>query len=33
MWVADMDFKTPGFIIDKLMSRLQHEILGILSAA
>lgn len=28
MWVADMDFKTPGFIIDKLMSRLQHEILG-----
>jgi len=28
MWVADMDFKTPGFIIDRLRSRLQHEIMG-----
>jgi cysteine-S-conjugate beta-lyase len=28
MWVADMDFKTPEFIIDKLRSRLQHEIMG-----
>lgn len=28
MWVADMDFKTPGFIIDALKKRLNHEILG-----
>ncbi len=28
MWVADMDFKTPGFIINKLKNRLQHEIMG-----
>jgi cysteine-S-conjugate beta-lyase len=28
MWVADMDFKTPEFIIDKLKGRLQHEIMG-----
>jgi len=28
MWVADMDFKTPEFIIDKLRRRLQHEIMG-----
>ena len=28
MWVADMDFKTPGFIIDKLRTRLQHEIMA-----
>jgi cystathionine beta-lyase len=28
MWVADMDFKTPEFIIDKLRNRLQHEIMG-----
>ena len=28
MWVADMDFKTPSFIIEAIKSRLDHEILG-----
>jgi cystathionine beta-lyase len=28
MWVADMDFKTPNFIIDAIKERLNHEILG-----
>lgn len=28
MWVADMDFKTPDFIIDALRRRLEHEIMG-----
>lgn len=28
MWVADMDIKTPAFIIDALKNRLEHEILG-----
>jgi cystathionine beta-lyase len=28
MWVADMDFKTPQFIMDALRARLDHEILG-----
>lgn len=28
MWVADMDFKTPGFIIEKLQKRLKHEVFG-----
>ncbi|TFH34516.1 MAG: putative C-S lyase [Bacteroidia bacterium] len=28
MWVADMDFKTPPFIIEALRERLNHEILG-----
>jgi cysteine-S-conjugate beta-lyase len=28
MWVADMDFNTPDFIIKALSSRLEHEILG-----
>jgi cysteine-S-conjugate beta-lyase len=28
MWVADMDFNTPPFIIDALSNRLRHEILG-----
>ncbi len=28
LWVADMDFKTPEFIIDALKKRLDHEILG-----
>lgn len=28
MWVADMDFKTPDFIIKALRKRLDHEILG-----
>jgi len=28
MWIADMDFSTPPFIIDALRERLNHEILG-----
>jgi cystathionine beta-lyase len=28
MWVADMDFRTPDFIISALRNRLGHEILG-----
>jgi len=28
MWVADMDFATPPFIIDALKKRLEHPILG-----
>lgn len=28
LWVADMDFRTPPFIIDALRARLTHEILG-----
>jgi cystathionine beta-lyase len=28
MWVADMDFKTPDFIIDAIRRRLDHEVLG-----
>jgi cystathionine beta-lyase len=28
MWVADMDFNTPVFIIDALSKRLEHEVLG-----
>lgn len=28
MWVADMDFKTPDFIINAINKRLEHEILG-----
>jgi cystathionine beta-lyase len=28
MWVADMDFKTPDFIISALRKRLEHEIMG-----
>jgi len=28
MWVADMDFRTPDFIISALRKRLEHEILG-----
>ena len=28
LWVADMDFKTPDFIISALRDRLKHEILG-----
>ncbi len=28
MWVADMDFKTPPFIIYAIRKRLEHEILG-----
>jgi cysteine-S-conjugate beta-lyase len=28
MWVADMDFKTPGFIVKALRERIDHEIYG-----
>ncbi|MBN2611928.1 MAG: PatB family C-S lyase [Bacteroidales bacterium] len=28
MWVADMDFRTPGFVIEALRKRLDHKILG-----
>lgn len=28
MWIADMDFSTPPFIIDALRERLNHEVLG-----
>lgn len=28
LWVADMDFKTPPFIIDTIQKRLQHPVLG-----
>jgi cystathionine beta-lyase len=28
LWVADMDFKTPEFVIDAMKERLNHEICG-----
>jgi cystathionine beta-lyase len=28
LWVADMDFRTPDFIIDAIKKRLEHPILG-----
>lgn len=28
LWVADMDFRTPPFIIEALRTRMEHEILG-----
>ncbi|MFH2096724.1 MAG: PatB family C-S lyase, partial [Bacteroidota bacterium] len=28
MWVADMDFRTPPFIIEKIRERLDHEVLA-----
>ena len=28
MWVADMDFKTPDFIMKAIKKRTEHEILG-----
>jgi len=28
MWVADMDFRTPDFIMEAIRTRAQHEILG-----
>lgn len=28
LWVADMDFKTPDFIMNALRERLDHEVLG-----
>jgi len=28
LWVADMDFETPDFIMDALKARLEHPVLG-----
>jgi len=28
LWVADMDFRTPDFIISAIQKRLEHPILG-----
>ena len=28
MWVADMDFNTPDFVVESLQKRLEHEIYG-----
>lgn len=28
MWIADMDFKTPPFVMEALRKRLEHEVLG-----
>lgn len=28
MWVADMDFRTPPFVMNALRQRLEHEVLG-----
>ena len=28
LWVADMDFKTPDFIVDAVKERANHEIVG-----
>jgi cystathionine beta-lyase len=28
LWVADMDFRTPGFIVDAIRKRCEHEIFG-----
>ena len=28
MWVADMDFRTPDFIMEAILERSRHEVLG-----
>lgn len=28
MWIADMDFRTPPFIVDAIRKRMDHEVLG-----
>ena len=28
LWVADMDFKTPDFIVDAIKKRAEHELFG-----
>ena len=28
MWVADMDFRSPDFVMDALRRRCDHEVLG-----
>ena len=32
MWVADMDFRSPDFVIDALRHRCDHEVLGYATA-
>lgn len=32
MWVADMDFRSPDFVMDALRQRCQHEVLGYATA-
>lgn len=32
LWVADMDFATPDFIVDALKKRLEHPIFGYTSS-
>lgn len=32
LWVADMDFRTPDFIMESLRKRLEHEVLGYTAA-
>lgn len=32
LWVADMDFRTPGFITNSIIKRLEHPILGYTAA-
>ena len=32
MWVADMDFRSPDFVIDALRKRCDHEVLGYATA-
>ncbi len=32
LWVADMDFRTPPFVINALKERLDHEVLGYTTA-
>lgn len=33
MWVADMDFRTPDFIMEAIRTRCQHEVLGYATAS
>ena len=28
MWVADMDFRSPDFVMDAIRKRCEHEVLG-----
>ncbi|MFU8843766.1 MAG: cystathionine beta-lyase, partial [Bacteroidales bacterium] len=28
MWVADMDFRTPDFIVNAVRKRAEHEVFG-----
>ncbi|MCK0206076.1 hypothetical protein [Ornithobacterium rhinotracheale] len=33
LWVADMDFKTPKFVVEAVQNRLNNEIFGYTSAS